>query len=112
MKIVIPPGHCKWWAVNPAIVLYVDSITMPSTEFEKIYEGKNQNTYHRVVYKTVTLLKEEGILSTSDSYYPKDEKTLSNFKKQVGDIIKEYDKKKLLQVVKDLGGLETVPNFV
>jgi len=102
MKIVIPPGHCKWWAVNPAIVLYVDSIIMPSNEFEKIYEGRNQNTYHRVVYKSVTLLKEEGILITSDSYFQKDEKILSNFKKQVRDIIQECDKKKLLQVVKDL----------
>jgi len=102
MKIIIPPEHCKWWAVNPAIVLYVDSIIMPSDEFEKINEGKNQNTYHRVVYKSVTLLKKEGILITSDSYFQKDEKMLSNLKKQVRDIIQECDKKKLLQVIKDL----------
>jgi len=101
MKIVIPPEPCKWWAVNPAIVLYVDSIVMPSNEFEKIYEGRNQNTYHRVVYENVNLLKKEGILITYDSYFPKNE-ILSDFKKQVKDIIQEWDKKKLLQIVKDL----------
>jgi len=102
MRIVIPPEHCKWWAVNPAVVLYVDSIIMPSSEFEKIREGRNQNTYHALVYKTVTLLKEEGILETSDLYFSKDEEIISNFKRQVETIIEELDKEKLLQVIRDL----------
>lgn len=102
MRCVLPVNHCKWWTVNPAVILSVNEIIMPQIEYEKIQEGKHDNTYHRIVYNTIERLKHEGIVKLSKQYVPQEEKKVESVVLRIKEMVSKGEPSNSIRIIDDL----------